>query len=307
MKIDPISAATKAQTRRRSPCCSMAAAVPTSTGAIAAGSVRGRAAISQILKSGPLRVLGEVRAASLLVGVAALLALLRHVEEQSRIVGELLDAGEPILSGVEARLEQPQGEGREGGHLAAPRNRLAFELGEWEHRVDEPHVERLLRVIQPGEEPDLLRLLDADVARQERGAEAAIEAADPRSGLTEDGVVAGDGQVADEMEDVPAADRVARDHRHHRLRKPPDLNMEVPDVEPPDPLLRHLVVADVAVVAPDPLVATRAEGLGPSSGEDDRGHLHVIPGAGEGIAQLGEGGWAERVVDLGPVDRDLRD
>src|SRR5512142_1094768 len=113
MKMLPIRAAMKAPTRRRSPCCSIAAAVPTSTGAIAAGSVRGRAAISQILKSGPLRVLGEVGAASLLVGVAALLPLLRHVEEESRVVGELLDPGQAVLGRVEAGLEQPQREGRE--------------------------------------------------------------------------------------------------------------------------------------------------------------------------------------------------
>src|SRR3954452_8215271 len=105
MKTEPISAPKKPPTRGRSPAFSTAAAVPTSTGAIAAGSVRGRAAISQILKSGPLRVFGEVRAAALLVSVAALLALLRHVEEQSRLVGELLDAGDTVLYGVEARLE----------------------------------------------------------------------------------------------------------------------------------------------------------------------------------------------------------
>src|SRR3954454_15494076 len=98
----------------------MAAAVPTRTGAIAAGSVRGRAAISQILTSRPLRVLREVRAPALLVGVAALLALFRHVEEQRRVVRELLDAGHPILDRVEARLQQPQGERGEGSHLAAP-------------------------------------------------------------------------------------------------------------------------------------------------------------------------------------------
>src|SRR4051794_20803632 len=108
MKIEPISAAMNAPTRRRSPCCSIAAAVPTSTGAIAAGSVRGRAAISQIRTSGPLRVLGEVRAAPLLVGVASLLALLGHVEEKRRVVRELLDAGEAVLGGIEARLQQPQ-------------------------------------------------------------------------------------------------------------------------------------------------------------------------------------------------------
>src|SRR3954452_19003317 len=108
MKIDPISAAMTAPPRRRSPCCSIAAAVPTRTGAIAAGSVRGRAAISQILNSGPLRVLGEVGRAALLVGVATLLALLGHVEEQGRVVRELLDSRQPILGGVEARLEQSQ-------------------------------------------------------------------------------------------------------------------------------------------------------------------------------------------------------
>src|SRR3954469_17488048 len=108
MNTLPIRAAMNAPTRGRSPSCSIAAAVPTSTGAIAAGNVRGRAAISQILNSGPLRVLGEVRAASLLVGVAALLPFLGHVEEQGRVMGELLDAGEAVLGGVEARLEQPQ-------------------------------------------------------------------------------------------------------------------------------------------------------------------------------------------------------
>src|SRR5215210_5058956 len=111
MKIEPIRAAMKAPTRRRSPCCSMAAAVPTSTGAIAAGSVRGRAAISQILKSGPLGVLREVGRATLLVGVTAFLPLLGHVEEQGRVVGELLEAGIAVLDCVEARFEEPQGQG----------------------------------------------------------------------------------------------------------------------------------------------------------------------------------------------------
>src|SRR4051812_5570465 len=166
MKIEPINAATKAQGRRRSPCASIAVAVPTKTGAIAAGSVRGRAAISQILMLGPLRplrVLGEVRAASLLEGVAALLPLLAHVEEQGRVVGELLDAGEAILSGVEARLEQAEGEGGEWRHLAAPGDGFSLEVVERKDRVDEPQLQRLLRVVGPQQEPDPLGLLDAHV------------------------------------------------------------------------------------------------------------------------------------------------
>src|SRR5215216_4297945 len=127
MKMLPIRAAMKAPTRGSSSTPSIAAAVPTSTGAIAAGSVRGRAAISQILNSGPLRVLGEVRAAALLIGVAALLALLGHVEEQRRVVGELLDAAQAVLGRVEARLEQAQREGGECRHLPAPGDGLALE------------------------------------------------------------------------------------------------------------------------------------------------------------------------------------
>src|SRR5829696_7850908 len=130
MKIEPIRAATNAP-QRMSSTFSTAAAVPTRTGAIAAGRVRGRAAISQMRgfkASRTFRELREVRAATLLVGVAPLLALLGHVEEERRVVRQLLDAGEPVLGGVEARLEQAQGEGGEARHLTAPGHRLALEV-----------------------------------------------------------------------------------------------------------------------------------------------------------------------------------
>ena len=63
------------------------------------------------------------------------------------------------------------------------------------------------------------------------------------------------------MQDLAAADRVAGDRGDHRLRQAPDLDVEVADVEPADALLGDLVVADVAVVAADPLVAAGAERL----------------------------------------------
>src|ERR1700747_2292081 len=96
-----------------------ASEVPTSTGAIAAGSVRRRAAISQMrsaLTSCPLGEAREVRFALLLVRVAPLLGLLAAVEQQVRVVGQLLDARQPVLGRVEARLQQPQREGGEGEH-----------------------------------------------------------------------------------------------------------------------------------------------------------------------------------------------
>src|SRR5690242_11602077 len=122
MKMLPTSAARNGRTLMSST-RSTAAAVPTRTGAIAAGSVRGRAAINQ--RRMRLRapwVLAEVGLAALHVRVAALLPLFGHVEEERRVVGELLEAGEPVLVRVEARLEQSQGEGGEGVHLAAPRD-----------------------------------------------------------------------------------------------------------------------------------------------------------------------------------------
>src|SRR5215212_5961589 len=102
MKIEPIRAQTK-RTGLNVPSVP-ASAVPTSTGATAAGSVRGRAATSQsrsaLTSSGALRELAEVGLALLAVGVASLLRLLRCIEEEVRVVGELLDARQPVLGRV---------------------------------------------------------------------------------------------------------------------------------------------------------------------------------------------------------------
>src|SRR3954469_15033732 len=260
MKIDPISAHTKRSGLNTS--SDAASDVPTSTGATAAGSVRGRAATNQSFSGeglGPLRELAEVGLALLLVGVTALLGLLRLVEEEVRVVGELLDAGDAVLVGVEARLEQAEGERRLHEHLPAPLHRLLLEGLERDDRVDQPHVERLLRVVLAGEEPDLLGLLWADQARQDPRPVPPAERAAARAGLAEARVVGGDRQVAHDVQHVAAADRVARDHRDHWLRRAPDLDLEVGHVEAADAALGGLVLGQVAGVAADALVAARAE------------------------------------------------
>src|SRR3954462_7315415 len=87
--------------------CEPASAVPTRTGATAAGKVRGRAATSHSrvvltrstrlgrvrtkISLRSLRELPEVRGAFLLVGVPALLRLLALVEEEIGVVGQLLE------------------------------------------------------------------------------------------------------------------------------------------------------------------------------------------------------------------------
>src|ERR671912_1566686 len=108
-----------------------ALAVPTSTGTTAAGRVRGRAPRTQRFMAGggtgrpswPTGELRVVRRPLLDVGVAALLALLAHVEEQVGVVGQLLEPGQAVLGGVEAGLEEAQRHGRERQHLPAPLDR----------------------------------------------------------------------------------------------------------------------------------------------------------------------------------------
>src|SRR3977135_4503538 len=99
MTTAPSSAATKASGWNTS--APSASEVPTSTGAIAAGSVRTRAAISHMraapTRSGPLREAREIRLALFPVGVAPLLRLLAAVEQEVRVVPQLLDPRQPVL------------------------------------------------------------------------------------------------------------------------------------------------------------------------------------------------------------------
>src|SRR3954447_25300611 len=132
--------------------------------------------------SGTLGELVEVGLALLEVGALALLRLLAHVVEERGIAGELLDAGEAIVGRVARRLDHAQRERAVLEHLPAPRDRLLLELLERDDRVDQPHVERLLRVVLAAQEPDLARLLLADRAREQPRAVPPVERADPGAG-----------------------------------------------------------------------------------------------------------------------------
>src|ERR1700757_5092050 len=103
--------------------------------------------------------LGEVRRALLAVRVAALLGLGAAVEEEVGVVGELLDAGEPVLGGVERRLQQAQREGGEGEHLPAPPHRLLLQALQGHDGVHEPHLKRLRGGVLAAQEPNLPGLL----------------------------------------------------------------------------------------------------------------------------------------------------
>ena len=88
--------------------------------------------------------------------------------------------------------------------------------------------------------------------------------------------------------------------------------MKIGDVETPDGLvmtrLRGIGATHVAAAgASHALVAAGAERERPLAGEDDHADGGVFTGALKGIDQLDDRLGTERVADLRPVDRDLRD
>ena len=66
---------------------------------------------------------------------------------------------------------------------------------------------------------------------EQTGAEAAVEGAHARPGLSEASVLGRDRQVTHQLQDLPAADRIARHHRDHRLGQPTDLDVQVGHVK----------------------------------------------------------------------------
>ena len=221
--------------------------------------------------SGPPRELAEIGRPLFQEGIAPLLAFRRHVEERGGIARQFLDAGQPVGVGIEGGLQHAQRGGRELQHLPAPVHRDGLQLGQRHHGVDQPHRQRLLGIVLAAQEPDLLGLLEADGAGHQSGAEAAVEAADPRPGLAEAGIVGGDGQIADQMQHMAAADGIARHHGHHRLGQGADLALQIQHIE----IVHALLVVVAAVVAADPLIAAGTEGQVAGAGQDDDADFRV--------------------------------
>ena len=109
------------------------------------------------------------------------------------------------------------------------------------------------------------------------------------------------------MQDVPATDRVAGDHGDDRLGQAAYLYLQVEHVEPPDSARSHGIVADVAVLAADALVAARAEGVRALAGKDYDADLRIVARLVKGPRELEERLGPECVAHLGATYRQLRD
>ena len=185
---------------------------------------------------------------------------------------------------------------------AAHCDRLLLQFGEGHDLVDHAHLVGLVGRVLAAEVPDLPGALVADHPGQQSGAVAAVERAHLGAGLPEHGVVGGDGQVGDEVEDVAAADGVSGDHGDDRLGEAPHLDLEVEHVEAGCPAGSRYPASPRIFWSPP-----RAERLVACAGEDDHPDGLIVPGDLEGIGQLEQGGWPEGVADFRSVDGDLGD
>src|SRR5581483_1780469 len=249
------------------------------------------------------RELLEVRLSLFDVGVAPFLRFLAQVIEQRCIAAEVEQSDLAIAIGVHRRLEEPQRHRRQRQHLAAPLERLFLQLRERDDRIDETHLECLLRIVLAAEEPDLARFLLTDDSRQIRRSKSCVERADPRPGLSEARIVGCDRQVADDMQNVTAADRISRHHRDDRLRHAANLFLHIENVEPRDFLLR----IDIAALAANALISARTKSIRTFTGQDDDADLGVVAREIERLFHLAHGQRAKRIPHLWSVDRDLRD
>ena len=186
-------------------------------------------------------------------------------------------------------------------HFAAPANGLFFEIGNRYHGIHQAHIQRFLSVVLTAQEPDFAGFFLPDDACHIRGAPAAVEGAYFRTGLAEDGVLGGNGQIAHHVQHVTAADGVARHHRHHRFWTGADLTLEIEDVQ----VVGTRIVLVSAVVAAHFLIAAGAERFIAFAGQDNHADVVVVARIRQGLNHLFHGQRTEGVTHLRTVDGDF--
>lgn len=235
-------------------------------------------------------------------GGFAFFGFFAHVVEQGGVAGEVEETHLTVAVGIQGGFEAAEGQGAVLEHLAAPDEGLGLKIGEGDDFVHEAHVERFLGIVLAAEIPDLPGFLLADDAGEVTAAEATVEAADFGAGLAELGVVRRDGEIAHDMEHMPAADGVAGDHGDDGLRQGADLALDVEDVQ-----ARDAVFADVTGVATHFLIAPGAEGEGTFATEDDDTHVGIFMQHLQRDEHLLHGLRAEGIAHFRPVDGELAD
>ena len=189
-----------------------------------------------------------------------------------------------------------------------PLHAFGFQLFERNHGVDQAHVERFRRSVLTAEIPYLARLLLADERCQIARAVPRIEAAHLRPCLAELSRLGCNGQVAEDMQHVPTADRITIHHSNDRLRHNANKTLQVKHVQ-----ARNIVFSHIPAIATNLLVASGAErfifmtATMVGTRQNDDANLRVITCNGKGIVHLVHRQRRERVASLRAVDSNLCD
>ncbi len=167
--------------------------------------------------------------------------------------------------------------------------------------VDQAPIEGLLGGVLTAEIEDFARALLADRPVQDLCRRPARHAAHLRPGLAELGVLCRDRNVANEMQLMTEADRIAVHGGNHRLRRLANGDRE----------MRHdaqMVALHRARPVGDRLhVAARAKRLFPGAGENNRADLRVFRGVAERGGELLDRMLRDGIVGLRAIDGDRRD
>lgn len=167
--------------------------------------------ITQVrISSRELRELREVARALFEEGVAAFPSFVRAIGEARGFTRVDLLADQAVVDEVEAELQHLDGRGALRHDLLGPVVGDLLEFGVGDDLVYHAHFVGLVGGVGGAEEEDFAGAFLAHLAGEVSGAEAAVKARHIGVRLLEDGaLLAGEGQVANDMQAVPASDRPA--------------------------------------------------------------------------------------------------
>jgi hypothetical protein len=216
-----------------------------------------------------------------------------EVQRQHLVVGHPRLACHSGVAPGECRLQGGEREGSTRLQLGGDLERALPQPLRRHDLVDQPHRQRLLRVVLAVEVPELLGALATDGVLEVPGAVPGVEAPHHRPDLPEHGVLRGQREVAQRVQDVAATHREAVDGRDDRLGHRVDQFVDVDDRQHVRVVERgHLVV-----------LAADAEELLPRAGEHGHAQLRVAAEPAQRVGQLEGRLHPELVALLGPVDR----
>src|SRR5216684_2371615 len=176
----------------------------------------------------------EVRRTLLIEGCDALLRFRRIVEHLHGMQGKVADTANVVGVGVEGALRQCDRRRRPLRKLVGPILDSGIQLRRRNDLVDQAHFARLLGGVAVIDEPDLARLLVADVARKEGRAPTGIDGANLWADLTELSGVGCNRQIAKRCQDVSAADSKAVNARDDWLGNVADEALQLVDWQSDD-------------------------------------------------------------------------